>query len=111
MVVFAIAMSALVAWLIFGGVAGNQRGLVFKNLTAAPVELRFQDGRSIRLGPDAEQTLPVKRTQFPQTFGVYGSAGSLRYQQEYRFEQFKDIEFRIGIGDAGFITMMRPTTN
>ncbi|MDP9236039.1 MAG: hypothetical protein M3P30_01340 [Chloroflexota bacterium] len=111
MVLFGIAMTVLVGWLIFGGVAGNERGLVFKNLTSSPVELRFQDGRLTDLEPDREQTLPVKRTQFPQIFSVYDSLGSLRYQQEYRFEQFKDIEFRIGIGDTGFITVMLPTTN
>jgi hypothetical protein len=111
MVLFAIAMSALVAWLVLGGVAGNERGLVFKNLTAAPVELRFQDGRVTRLAPDAEQTLPVKRSQFPQTFSVYDTSGRLRYGREYRFEQFKDFEFRIGVGDGAFVTVERPTTN
>lgn len=111
MALFAVIMSALVAWLIFGGVAGNERGLVFKNLTSAPIELRFQDGRVTDLSPDREQTLPVKRSQFPQTFAVYDQSGQLRYEQEYRFEQFKDFEFRIGIGDQAFITVMLPTTN
>lgn len=111
MVLFGVAMSGLVAWLIFGGVAGNERGLVFKNLTASPIELRLQDGRDLRLGPGAEQTLPVKRTQFPESFMVYNASGRLLYQQEYRFEQFKDFEFRVGIGEGGFITVMRPTTN
>ena len=111
MIVFAIAMSALVAWLVLGGVAGNERGLVFKNLTAAAIELRFQDGRVTRLTPDAEQTLPVKRSQFPQTFSVYDTSGRLLYAHEYRFEQFKDFEFRIGVGDAAFVTVELPTTN
>jgi hypothetical protein len=111
MVAFAIAMSVLVAWLVLGGVAGNERGLVFKDLTAAPIELRFQDGRVTRLMPGAEQTLPVKRAQFPQTFSVYDTSGRLLYEQEYRFEQFKDFEFRIGIGDGAFVTVQLPTTN
>lgn len=111
MAVFALSMSGLVAWLIFGGVAGNERGLVFKNLTTTAIELRFQDGRITDLDPNYEQTLPVKRSQFPQTFSVYDRSGQLRFQQEYRFEQFKDFEFRIGIGNQGFITMMLPTTN
>jgi hypothetical protein len=111
MVLFGVAMSALVAWLIFGGVAGKERGLVFKNLTSAPVELRLDDGRDIRLTPDAEQTLPVKREQFPQNFAVYDAAGAFRYKQEYRFEEFKDFEFRVGIGPDGFVTVSPPTTN
>ena len=111
MVAFAIAVSALVAWLIFGGVAGKERGLVFKNLTASEVVLKLDDGRVTPLGPGEEQTLPVKPAQFPQAFHVTDAAGSERYSQRFEFPEFKDFEFRIGIGDDKFIIVRRPTSN
>lgn len=108
MALFALAMAALIFWLVLGGTAGQQRGLVFKNLTNAAVVLRFDDGRSQRLGPNEEQTFPVKPKEFPQAFHVMDENGGERYSQEYRFEQFKEFEFRIGIGPDGFLVFRPP---
>ena len=111
MVVFAAVMAALVAWAIFGGIAGKERGLVFKNLTTADVVLRFDDGRATPLGPQAEQTLPVKPAQFPQAFHVLDPSGKELYARRFEFSEFKNYEFRIGIGEAAFVTVEHPTSN
>ncbi len=111
MIIFAIAVSAMVAWLIFGGVAGRQRGLVLKNLTGSDVVLRVDDGRTFRLSPQSEQTLPVKPAQFPQTFHIEDGAGNERYSRRFEFGEFKNYEFRVGIGDQQFILVERPTSN
>jgi len=103
MVVFGLAMVVFVAWLIYGGVAGKQRGLSFKNLTTADVVLRLDDGRSVRLAPQAEQTLPVKPGQFPQNFTVTDADGNELYHRRFDFPEFKNYEFRIGIGSDQFV--------
>lgn len=111
MVLFAVAVAALVAWAIFGGVAGKERGLVFRNLTSADVVLRVDDGRSIGLAPGQEQTLPVKPGQFPQSFHVLDPAGRELYARRFEFGEFKDYEFRLGIGETQFVIVERPTSN
>jgi len=111
MLLFAVAVSALVAWLIFGGVAGKERGLVFKNFTSSDVTIRFDDGRVTELAPNREQTLPIKPGQFPQTFHVQDAAGNERYAQRFEFGEFKEFEFRLGVGEHAFIIVRMPTTN
>ncbi|MBI5285148.1 MAG: hypothetical protein HY874_08655 [Chloroflexi bacterium] len=111
MVAFAVFMAALVAWAIFGGIAGKERGLVFKNLTTSEVVLRFDDGRATPLGPQAEQTLPVKPSQFPQSFHVLDTSGNELYARRFEFGEFKHYEFRVGIGETEFVTVEHPTSN
>jgi len=111
MVAFAVFMAALVAWAIFGGIAGKERGLVFKNLTTSEVVLRFDDGRATPLVPQAEQTLPVKPAQFPQMFRVLDASGTELYARRFEFSEFKNYEFRVGIGETAFVTVEHPTSN
>lgn len=102
MLAFALAMVALVAWLIFGGVAGKERGLAFQNLTDQAVLVKFDDGRTVDLAAHAQQTLPVKPAQFPQTFTVTDASGTRLYSQRFEFSDFKNYSFQIGVGAAAF---------
>jgi hypothetical protein len=111
MVLFAVVVSALVAWAIFGGVAGKERGLVFKNMTSADVVLRFDDGRETPLAPGREQTLPVRPSQFPQSFHVIDASGRELYARRFEFGEFQHYEFRVGIGETEFVIVEAPTTN
>lgn len=102
MVAFGLAMAALIAWLIFGGVAGKERGLAFQNQTAQVMILKFDDGRITTFGPHAQQTLPVKPGQFPQDFSVTDASGTTLYQRRFEFPELKNYSFQIGIGADQF---------
>lgn len=97
MVVFGLAMVVFVAWLIYGGVAGKERGLSFQNQTAQVMILKFDDGRVTKFGPNAQQTLPVKPGQFPQNFTVTDVDGKVLYQRRFDFPELKNYAFQIGI--------------
>lgn len=103
MVLFGLAMAGLVAWLIFGGVAGKERGLSFENQTSQVMILRFEDGRVTTFQPHAQQTLPVKPRQFPQTFTVTDASGKTLYQQRFAFPELKNYAFQMGIDAHQFL--------
>lgn len=102
MMAFALAMAVLIAWLIFGGVAGKERGLAFQNQTAQVMILKFDDGRITKFEPRAQQTLPVKPGQFPQDFTVTDASGKTLYQRRFEFPELKNYSFQIGLGADQF---------
>jgi len=103
MAAFGVLSAAVTAWLIFGGVAARARGLSFQNQTSQVMYLRFDDGRVTKLEPRAQQTLPVKPAQFPQTFTVTDASGKTLYQQRFDFPEFKDYGFQIGLEQDRFL--------
>jgi len=102
MVIFALAMAALVGWLIFGGQAGKERGLAFQNLTQQTMVLKLDDGRVTDFAPGAQQTLLVKPGQFPQDFTVTDASGKILYTRRFDFPEFKTYSFQIGIDQNAF---------
>lgn len=103
MVAFGLSMVALVAWLIFGGVAGKERGLSFQNQTSQVLVLKFGDGRVTTFQPHAQQTLPMKPGQFPQTFTVTDASGRALYEQTFAFPDLKHYAFQMGLELNGFL--------
>ena len=102
MLIFALAMAALVGWLIFGGPAGKERGLAFQNETQQTMVLKFDDGRVTRFAPNAQQTLLVKPAEFPQNFTVTDASGNTLYTRRFDFPEFKTYSFQIGIDQDAF---------
>jgi hypothetical protein len=106
--VFAVLVVGLVAWALFGGAAGKQRGFIVRSELNEPVTLRFEDGRSALLRPDDRQeTFIIKREEFPQTLRAFDADGLLIADFDFEYSELAEAEFRISVDRNGFY----PTTD
>jgi hypothetical protein len=107
MVLFTLATLAVVAWAFLGGVAGKDRGLIFKNFGTATLVLHVND-RDFTMAPQEMVTVPVGARQFPQTLRVTDTAGNLKYQREFAFSEFQHYQFYVVMDDDQFRTYTDP---
>lgn len=108
MVVFAVAILSLLGWLMFGDVAGRQRGLVFRNMSGSDVVLQLDDEPPTPFAPDAVRTIAVKRGEFPQEFVVSDASGTPLYRRQFVFDELQDYAFYIGLGREQFVLYTDP---
>lgn len=108
MALFALLVLALLAWLMFGDVAGKQRGLVFENRTDAELVLHLDEGPTTQFAPDDVRTIPVKPEAFPQEFVVTDEEGTALYRREFVFEELQDYAFYIVLGADEFLLYTDP---
>jgi hypothetical protein len=106
-IAFALVVLGVVAWALFGGQAGTQRGLVLRSEVGATVTVTFEDGREAELSPGARQrTFVVKREEFPQRLRAVDAAGTVVAEQVLTYDEIAVAEFRISLDRNGFY----PTT-
>jgi len=108
MALFGVAALLVIVWAFVGGVAGKDRGLIFKNFGTATMVLQV-NGRDLPVEPGAQLTVPVRAKQFPQTLRVTDTAGNLKYQREFAFSEFQDYQFYVAMDDDQFKTYTDPT--
>ena len=111
MVGFVIVVVASILYLVWGGVAGKQRGLVVTNLRADAVVLSFDDGQSASFEPNASQTMIAVKAKFPLTMRVTDAGGATLFEQRVEYRSLADAEFRIAIGDNAIVFPQRPKTS
>jgi hypothetical protein len=92
----------LVAWAVFAGDAGQQRGLVLRNQVSEAVVVEFEDGQSLRIASGTAGTFVLRREDFPQTVSARTAGGDLVAEREFQYGEFADHEFRWDIDRAGF---------
>jgi hypothetical protein len=101
---FVVALAAILVLIyVVGG--GKERGVSLKNLSSREVVVRFDDGQSARLAPDAEHTLSAKRENYPQTISVSDASGKTIFQRRLEFRDLSDMNFRLLIGDDGLVPL------
>ena len=108
MALFGAAAVAVVGWAFVGSGAGKERGLIFKNFGDKTLVLSINN-RDLTLRPDQQQTVPVRSAQFPQTLTVRSEDGISTYSREFRFQEFQDYQFYVGLQDDRFATYTDPT--
>ena len=101
---FVVALAAILVLIyVVGG--GKERGVSLKNLSSREVVVRFDDGQSARLAPNAEHTLSAKREHYPQTMSVADASGKTIFQRRLEFRDLSDMNFRLLIGDDGLVPL------
>jgi hypothetical protein len=105
-----VVVVASILYLVWGGVAGKQRGLVVTNLRSDAVVLSFDDGHSATFGPNASKTMIAVKANFPLTMHVTDANGALLFEQRVEYKSLVDAEFRIAIGDNAILFPQRPKT-
>lgn len=110
MALFVLAILGLVLWLVFGGVAGKQRGLVVVNLRSDAVVLTLDDGQTTQFRPGESETMFALREKFPQSFHVSDTNGREIFSERVEYKTLVDAEFRIGIGDDKIVLPAGPST-
>ena len=110
MALFVLAIGALVLWLVYGGIAGKQRGLVVVNLRSTPVVLTLDDGQTAQFRPGEAHTVFALREKFPQSFHVSDAAGVELFSERVEYKTLVDAEFRIGIGDSRIVLPAAPSS-
>ncbi len=110
MAVFVLIILGLVLWLVFGGVAGKQRGLVVVNLRTDAVVLTLDDGQTAEVPAGKSGTVFAVREKFPQSFHVADATGREIFSERVEYKTLVDAEFRIGIGDDKIVLPAGPST-
>ena len=101
---FIVALAAILVLIyVVGG--GKERGVSLKNLSSREVVVRFDDGQSARLAPEAEHTLSANRENYPQTISVSDASGKTIFQRRLEFRDLSDMNFRLLIGDDGLVPL------
>jgi hypothetical protein len=93
---------ALVAWAVFAGDAGTQRGLVLRNQVSEPVVVKFEDSQQLEIQPNTAGTFVLRREDFPQTVTVVTRQGAVVAEREFEYSDFADAEFRFDVDRSGF---------
>ncbi len=101
---FVVALAAILVLIyVVGG--GKQRGVSVKNVSTKEVIVRFEDGQSALLGPDAESTLSARREDYPETITVIDTSGKTVFQRRLEFRDLSDMNFRLLIGEDGLVPL------
>ena len=108
MALFVLVVLASVLYLLWGGVAGKQRGMVITNFRADAVVLTLADGQTAAFEPKESQTLFAVKTKFPMAIRVTSASGVLVFEQQVEYKALVDAEFRIGIGEMGILFPEKP---
>jgi hypothetical protein len=111
MTLFVLAIVGLLLWLVLGGVAGKQRGLVITNLRTDSIVVTLADGQMASFKPGESKTLAARKKDFPQAVRVTDPAGSLVYEQTVEYKTLADAEFRIAIGNDSIIVPAKPPSD
>jgi hypothetical protein len=108
MTLFVAVVLASVLYLVWGGVAGKQRGLVITNLRTDPVVLMLGDGQSASFEPSESQTLFAVKERFPLTMRVTSPDGEVLFDQQIDYKSLVDSEFRIAISETRIVFQQKP---
>lgn len=95
-------VGAVVAWAVWGGEAGTQRGMVIRNEIPERVTIALEDGRTATLDKDRQQTFVVRRDEFPLTVQALDAAGAVITERELEYDFVADADFRISVDRRGF---------
>lgn len=100
---FTVFVLGLLAWLVFGSSAGEQRGLVLRNQTSEAVVATFEDGQSGEIAAGVAGTFVLRREDFPQRITVTSAAtGRVIAERDFEYAEFSEHEFRWDVDRAGF---------
>ena len=117
-IIFGLAILVMIAfiggvavWASVGDGAGNQRGLVLRNVTASVVDVTLADGQTARIDPDDESIFVVRREDFPSHIRVVTAGGEELLDEEVDYEFLADAEFRVSFDENGVFptTIVRST--
>jgi hypothetical protein len=117
-IIFGLAILVMIAfiggvavWASVGDGAGNQRGLVLRNVTASVVDVTLADGQTARIDPDDESIFVVRREDFPSKILVTTVGGATLLDQELEYDFLSDAEFRVSFDENGVFptTIVRST--
>lgn len=108
MTAFVLVVLASVAYLVWFGGAGKQRGLVVTNLRTDAVILTLGDGQSATFQPNESQTLFAVKSRFPMSMRVTSPSGALIFDQPVEYASLVSSEFRIAISETGIVFQQRP---
>ena len=108
MALFVLVVLATVLYLLWGGVAGKQRGMVITNFRTDAVVLTLADGQTAMFKPNESQTLFAVKARFPMRVRITSASGALIFTQQVEYKALVDAEFRIGIGDSGILFPEKP---
>ena len=117
-IIFGLAILVMIAfiggvavWASVGDGAGNQRGLVLRNVTASVVDVTLADGQTARIDPDDESIFVVRREDFPSRIRVVTAGGQELLDEEVDYEFLADAEFRVSFDENGVFptTIVRAT--
>ena len=110
MTLFVLAVLGSVFYLVWGGAAGKQRGLVVTNLRTDAVVLTLGDGQSASFQPNESHTLFAVKDRFPMAMRITSPSGALIFEQPIEYKSLVDSEFRIAISETGIVFQQRPQT-
>lgn len=104
-------IGGVAVWASVGDGAGNQRGLVLRNVTASAVDVTLADGQTARIDADDESIFVVRREDFPSNIRVVTAGGQPLLDEEIDYDVLSDAEFRVSFDENGFFptTIVRST--
>ena len=117
-IIFGLAILVMIAfiggvavWASVGDGAGNQRGLVLRNVTASVVDVTLADGQTARIDPDDESIFVVRREDFPSHIRVVTAGGQELLDEDVDYHFLADAEFRVSFDENGVFptTIVRST--
>ncbi len=108
MTLFVVVVLASVLYLVWGGVAGKQRGLVVTNLRTDAVLLTFGDGQTASFQPNESRTMFAVKAKFPMSMRVTDPAGGVIFDQLVEYTSLVESEFRIAISPTGIVFAQKP---
>lgn len=91
----------LLAWAVFGGETGRQRGLVVRNQISEPVTISLEDGQSAEVATGRQTTFVLEREDFPQFLTATDISGVVVVEQDVSYAELAEAEFRIDVDRAG----------
>ena len=100
----------LVAWAVFAGDAGTQRGLVLRNLVSEAVVVKFEDSQQLEIASNTAGTFVLRREDFPQTVTAVTLDGVIVAEQEFEYGEFAEAEFRYDVDRSGFFPTQESRT-
>lgn len=100
-VALTIVILGLLAWAVFSGDTGRQRGLVVRNQISETVTVALDDGQSERLGTGRQATFVLEREDFPQALTATSENGDVVISQLVTYEELSEAEFRVDVDRAG----------